>query len=540
MGTEIAVPDVDKPIDPVLEIVKPDSTSPPVLATDSTSKYRSKRSRPSLASHGITIQSIESARIEPITTNAHPNATGSSKDSTYIKRSAVRFPEYPPDVLELRTKEYSKEFVTVELIQQAQQLIEARRRADQFVGNTKPGTLDHYAALVFAAGITWHIDPPIELFNRWRLIAQSYDTAWPIFLLNSFHVAKSLPVISPWGPSLSDQVLAHGHALLAQGDVHAARQLWDAMDLPSTSTHRKEDDAVVQWQKLLDSCERDQAKIQSLGSIESTNPAEHSLAGKYLCLINRRWKEGLPWLAQGSDRSLAKLAAQELGQTTGSEAELGDLANQWQRTEKQLPPYLAPLALLHAIELLEQATKDSAIRELRFGADLKALQSRLPIWIAKSRSLVEAMRSIEAESTSVLETEAVNPLATNVRKSFEIPMRGTARRSEFSVPIDLRYSTGDTITAEQLSGAPDAWVTIMMPLQIFLEGSFDIEQETELHIRWRGSSQDKRQTVYLDDQCISDNPASTDVSIRVPAGKHRLVWFVQTHPIDDLRLQVNR
>jgi hypothetical protein len=57
------------------------------------------------------------------------------------------------------------------------------------------------------------------------------------------------------------------------------------------------------------------------------------VVGRYLCLVNGDWEEGLPRLAKGTDVTLARLARLDLGRPEAPERQLG-LGNGWQEAAR--------------------------------------------------------------------------------------------------------------------------------------------------------------------------------------------------------------
>lgn len=79
-------------------------------------------------------------------------------------------------------------------------------------------------------------------------------------------------------------------------------------------------------------------KIQTAQQTLKQNPKDpeaNLLLGRYLCFEKGRWEEGLPHLAQSSDESLKKLAADDLAQPTEAARQAALAEGWWERAQQE-------------------------------------------------------------------------------------------------------------------------------------------------------------------------------------------------------------
>jgi len=144
--------------------------------------------------------------------------------------------------------------------------------------------------------------------------------------------------------------------LLIQEAIVQCRNVSQALtDLSERSGHVELRPRLREYAESAEKMERFNAAtnrwLQQSDKNELTTDA--GIAGRYLCLMVRRWPAGLPWLASVSDRRLAKLAQSELAATDGDARH--QVALQWIELANRSDGREAHSMRLHAIELLKTA-----------------------------------------------------------------------------------------------------------------------------------------------------------------------------------------
>ena len=144
----------------------------------------------------------------------------------------------------------------------------------------------------------------------------------PLAALNRVGVGKSL--------EYADAVLSVAHASIDAGKFQVGQALLDIVPrkipggIPSSRSEEFEGLGLdfENAEKLFRQYETDASLLEA----NPENKAASTSAGRYLCLIENNWTDGLSYLAKGSDEKLRHAASLESSQTPGmgNEVELGE------------------------------------------------------------------------------------------------------------------------------------------------------------------------------------------------------------------------
>jgi hypothetical protein len=108
---------------------------------------------------------------------------------------------------------------------------------------------------------------------------------------------------------------------LVEAALAAARRLRDPMRIAEAmAVKRKIDSAEVIYDRVLDAVE--------LLDTTADDPQSNLTVGSYYCFVKRRWEDGLPMLARGSNARLAHVAQCELVSPQSSEEQVA-MADRW-------------------------------------------------------------------------------------------------------------------------------------------------------------------------------------------------------------------
>lgn len=156
---------------------------------------------------------------------------------------------------------------------------------------------------------------------------------------------------------LLDNYLKAGESALDSGNVQLAYQV---TVLARKITRAANDPALTQrdrdFELRVHAARRDYAAVVAAANKLRTNPDDAEaclLVGRYFCFMQRRWEEGLPLLAHGSDARLREIAEKDLEGPNDADA-MSDLADAyWDLPDTKLTPQRASRA--RAVHWYEQA-----------------------------------------------------------------------------------------------------------------------------------------------------------------------------------------
>jgi len=227
---------------------------------------------------------------------------------------------------------------------------------ESFGQDQSVGSAAHWAAQLVRIEHHWLIDELSSVMVELDQLVRQYEAETTLLSARSFSAACELAIM----PKTQQHLLRTGLRLLdwllIQEAIVQCRNVSQALtDLSERSGHVELRPRLREYAESAEKMERFNAAtnrwLQQSDKNELTTDA--GIAGRYLCLMVRRWPAGLPWLASVSDRRLAKLAQSELAATDGDARH--QVALQWIELANRSDGREAHSMRLHAIELLKTA-----------------------------------------------------------------------------------------------------------------------------------------------------------------------------------------
>ncbi|QDT08550.1 hypothetical protein [Planctomycetes bacterium K23_9] len=126
-------------------------------------------------------------------------------------------------------------------------------------------------------------------------------------------------------------------------------------------------------------------ELAALANQDTITPSQASVAGNYLCLMQRRWSKGLAWVAAGSDARLSTLAKQEQLLNSDSTAkERISVARRWLTASRSRSGRGADSMLAHSLSLFQSA-KASAneVQQIELDSIVSEIEQSLPGYLTR-------------------------------------------------------------------------------------------------------------------------------------------------------------
>ena len=271
-------------------------------------------------------------------------------------------------------------------------------RLESLIETLTLGSSDHWVAnlmMVEAAWLAEDVWPVRQRTAAWlgqdgvaidQLLASSFVSASDHATTESArrHAIRN-------GLILAEQLLLNESVDDCDQVIVAVREIGEVIDDEETVAH------VEQFERSLIQMRR---QAEATGRVKLIDDAEEpqaggdaGIAGRYYCLMLRRWQTGLPWLVETSDPRVSNLARSELASTDASADALVTLAGRWLTQASRETGRTSDSMKLHAIELLKIATEQlSGIRKLEAERQIDQVASELPFFAVEATVRPEGVR----------------------------------------------------------------------------------------------------------------------------------------------------
>lgn len=385
---------------------------------------------------------------------------------------------------------------------------------DRFVKSHTVGSSEHFVACLLASEVSWLRDDAQTMEARLTSRLRHYDVDVFSQLASTYRLASQL--------AANDAQRQH---LIESGFVLAERMM---LGQKSFDDYESVVSSVMQVAEVID----DEAAIGRVDSIlgglpqvrrlaesaerrmaDSRNP-DPGVAGRYLCLVLRRWDEGLDKLAGTSNVRLAAVAADEarLGDTANVQETLA-LAKRWRRCAALAKGREAESMNLHAFDLLTAMLDDvKPIRRIAIENQIEEIRSELP------PEAIAARREVVIDPEEMIDLE--EPPAEVSIEPAKLGFKGRVLvdGKDVGVAIECRANVG--ISGElfrQLAarlGRPAESIVV------------DVSTEFELPARETVivTSASVNQKIWIGDRFVNQ---ASPAKIELEAGRHTIRWALQ-------------
>ncbi len=242
------------------------------------------------------------------------------------------------------------------------------------------GTAAHWAAILMFAEQMWLVEDMQRVQSQLASQANRYQVELPRLLADTFMEACTLAQapenfehLSVHGLRLCDWLLIHESIDPCRQVVEKLSEVAQATGQPLVIERVQEySDAIAQMSRLLSSTNR-WAEQQEYSSVTK----DTGIAGRYYCLMLRRWDLGLPWLVEASDNRISAVAKQELEINDDRSTVL--VAQRWIQIAKSYQGRFANSMRLHAVDLLRGSLAGAtAIQQLEIQRQINQVIQLLP------------------------------------------------------------------------------------------------------------------------------------------------------------------
>lgn len=176
------------------------------------------------------------------------------------------------------------------------------------------------------------------------------------------------------------------------------------------------------------------------------DPDANLTTGRYQCFVQKKWKDGLPMLAKGSDEALKQLAQQEVGEPQDGEAQM-KLADGWYGYAQNAPEAERALFLDRAKQWYEQCRSNltSGLKQARVDKRLAEIGK------ASTTAAATGERPKPAATISTSTRARKARIVACGRYSFEMYVNGRSflsGRGYEASQAECELAPGDVITVK--------------------------------------------------------------------------------------------
>jgi hypothetical protein len=258
--------------------------------------------------------------------------------------------------------------------------------------------------------------------------------------------------------------------------------------------------------------------------IDQATPSTAGITGRYFCFMLRRWEQGLPWLANGSDRRLAQLCRDELAMPEDAtvDARLG-IAERWLATAERNRGREADSMRLHAVEILR------AGRDPRRGVKQLMAERLVDEIIQAMPPFLQVVARTGADpAVADLTPTAATSTATPATAADERPSRlnGRIRPGGTDFGIALQYEPSTIIGNSLLEQLNTKLGDEFSGWSIELLGQFELEADGNVRLRVGQATDAMTQQVWLGEQLVTFEADRSTVVVPVQKGQQALRWVV--------------
>ncbi|MGB7345577.1 MAG: hypothetical protein WBD20_15290 [Pirellulaceae bacterium] len=268
---------------------------------------------------------------------------------------------------------------------------------------------EHWSARLLAARTAWLTGEVEQVQQFLRPLSDSFDVGMEQLTAESYVNAVAFREDGPahlhrikQGFRLYDYLLRNEQFDLTDRVDHEIQQSVDFLDDESQRTTLRTFRLAAEQMTRIKS----NATViinQPIGELianatepSSVTPSQAGVAGRYLCLMQRRWDLGLNWLAAGSDTRLAPLAKQELSLDAASTTadERIQVAQRWLAVAQRGDDRTSESILRHSLDLFRSAMESAdQIQKIELERSITEIEAKLPDYLTNPVSAADSIAS---------------------------------------------------------------------------------------------------------------------------------------------------
>ncbi len=407
---------------------------------------------------------------------------------------------------------------------------------ESLLPNLSAGSPDDWAARVMVCELAWLVEDLSAVRGRLEILRRSYDVAIDPLLADTFisacdlaHLPETQEHLLANGLRFADELLVNESPQLCIRLVQAVRPAAELLESESSLEYLDQFwHSALQMERLAATSQR----IIEQATQGEAEPQNAGIVGRYYCLMLRKWDTGMPWLTKVSDPRIAGVARQELLLNDASSVDdRVAVAQRWLSLADRLDGRSSDSIRLHALDLLDQAAKDSS--ELRKLEIERAMD--------EVREIVPPFLRVETTTSGSVTRSPVPPRTTEVAEPAakgKPGLSGRIRVDGNDVGVQLDYQLDVAFTQAVLDSIEQNLGRDLPAMTIQLVGEFELEQPGTVLVSRAESRVGVEQTIQIDGTPVHrpEGPLTTDVVLE--AGVHRVEWSIEAEQFSQLYLRL--
>ena len=203
-------------------------------------------------------------------------------------------------------------------------------------------------------------------------------------------------------PEVQQELLSNGLVLLDQLVVAAhfdlAAQILRSLEpLGRVLQDEKSAEYFLEYERAILQAGRQSERFEKLSvNLPATwSRSNRGLLGRHVCLVLRRWNDGLPWLCSASDQRIASTAKTELALPVKPDCDqLVTLARRWDLNAGRASGLQGDAMKLHAVTLLKNAMETATDQQrIELGLELQEMRESLPAHLRQAGFQIASIKN---------------------------------------------------------------------------------------------------------------------------------------------------
>lgn len=285
---------------------------------------------------------------------------------------------------------------------------------------------------------------------------------------------------------------------------------------------------ATRMRRRADDAEKARARLADQPNDEKA----HLTLGRHLCFDRRKWTDGLPHLAAGSDPSLAAAAQAELAGATTARAQI-ELVGRWVNAAKSEEGLDRAAVLEHALSWARRAIPDlTGLEKVEATRTAEAIEADLEQLAATSG---------QASSGSSVPAAAV----TEPPPGFH-GMLGRIQVDGRDAGILWKYGSGLSLSQSNLTNILQQAGINASAIRVEFSGLFNLSERATVQVVHRGGTPQRgTASLAIDGRTVSDlggdKPSEAVFAMELEPGLHRVTWTLAGTQLGSCSIQlINR
>ncbi len=389
--------------------------------------------------------------------------------------------------------------------------------------NLTLGTPDSWTARMMIGELAWLVEDAPQVGQRLKSLTKTYHVQLHQLLAETFVAACDLARLPDTRQHLLHNGLALADQLLLAESFQDCLRVVDAVGesaefLESQSALANLKQLSQAADQMSRSSEASKRMIDDTSEINN-NDGDVGIAGRYYCLMLRRWDTGLPWLVDASDSRIARVARQELELDGAASADdLITVSQRWLTVASRFSGRAADSMRMHAIDLMRKAQLEtSGLRKLEIERTIDEVSEVLPPYLREATSKVD-------NATAPVETEEPKPAVSSDPKNG---LSGRIKIAGKDIGVQLNYELDVAFTQSVLDTIAKRTERDFSQMSIHFVGEFDLDDPATIVVAIAAAEEGVIQHLQVDDTVLEFDPLDDGTEIALEAGTHQVTWTIE-------------